>query len=91
MDGLREHADAFGAMLRAHVEELLAEHLVSVDYVPRARPRADRRRRHVVIAPVLDGDDYLAALTAIGRIVTETGVPSDASEWAQHCALRATR
>lgn len=89
MDGLNGQAESIGAMLRAHVEELLAEHLVSVDYVPRARPLSDRRRRHIVIAPVYDGDDYRVALVAIGRVVTGTGAA--ASEWAKKCAHPATR
>jgi hypothetical protein len=76
-----------GAALRAHIEELLAEHLVSADYRPHVVPCVDARRRHVVIAPVFDRADYLAALTQIGRIVTGTEDVEVAVEWARQRAL----
>jgi hypothetical protein len=66
--------------LRLHVEELLAEHLVSVDYDVDARPLADPLRRHVVVYPVLGYETYLVALRHIAAVIAESeGVP-DARE-----------
>jgi hypothetical protein len=59
------------ARLRLHVEELLAEHLVSVDYYLDARPLSDLSRRHVVVYPVLGYESYLVALGQIAAVIGE--------------------
>jgi hypothetical protein len=84
-----------GALLRTHVEELLAEHLISVDYRPRGKPHADSGRRHVVIRPVLGLRSYFSALDQIGRVVTagagaRLSPRTAAWEWASKHAIAAS-
>jgi hypothetical protein len=54
------------------VEELLAEHLVSVDYYLDARPLSDLSKRHVVVYPVLGYESYLVALRQIAAVIAES-------------------
>jgi hypothetical protein len=58
------------------VEELLAEHLLSVDYYVDAQPLADPSQRHVVLYPVLGFESYLVALRQIAAVIAEgAGLP----------------
>jgi hypothetical protein len=68
------------------VEELLAEHLLSVDYYVDAQPLADPSQRHVVLYPVLGFESYLVALRQIAAVIAESAGLPDAraglvSDW----------
>jgi hypothetical protein len=62
------------------VEELLAEHLLSVDYYVDARPLADPSQRHVVLYPVLGFESYLLALRQIAAVIAESAGLPDARD-----------
>jgi hypothetical protein len=68
------------ARLRLHVEELLAEHLLSVDYYLDAQPLADPSQRHVVLHPVLGFATYLVALRQIAAVIAESDGGPDARD-----------
>ena len=68
------------ARLRLHVEELLAEHLLSVDYYHDAQPLADPSQRHVVLYPVLGYESYLVALRQIAAVIAESDDGPDARD-----------
>jgi hypothetical protein len=56
------------ARLRAHIEELLAEHLIRGDYRPDLAPAADPGRRVVALPFVTGRDTYFTALAQIATV-----------------------